>query len=76
MPRPRADVIRLLIVDRSPAERASDSAVFDDVPDIDVVGEAGTVEKALRLLERDHPHRGAGGLRTARTRAVSPRCAR
>lgn len=52
---PAADVIRLLIVDRSPGERERLRGLFSDVPDIDVVGEAGTVERALHLLGEISP---------------------
>ena len=55
MTRTPARAIRLLIVDHSPAARERLRRLFDDVPDIDVVGEAGTVEKALRLLEDVSP---------------------
>jgi two-component system, chemotaxis family, protein-glutamate methylesterase/glutaminase len=48
-------VIRLLVVDQSPAARERLRRLFDDVPDIDVVGEAGTVDKALRLFEEALP---------------------
>lgn len=46
-----ARTIRLLIVDNSPTARERLQRLFDPVPDIDVVGEAGTVERALRLFE-------------------------
>jgi two-component system chemotaxis response regulator CheB len=49
-------VIRLLIVDHSPAARERLSRLFDDVPDIDVVGDAGTVEKVMRLLDEASPN--------------------
>ncbi len=42
--------IRLLIVDRSPAAREQLRHVFEKAPDIDVVDDAGTAEKALRLV--------------------------
>lgn len=50
---PRA--IRLLIVDNSPTAREKLRRLFEDVPDIGVVGEAGTVERALRLIEETSP---------------------
>lgn len=52
---PEAHVVKLLIVDRSPGERERLRGLFRDVPDIDVVGEAGTVEKALYLLGEVSP---------------------
>ncbi len=51
-----ARVIRLLIVDHSPTARERIRRLFDAVPDIDVVGEAGTIEKALGLLEQSSPN--------------------
>jgi two-component system chemotaxis response regulator CheB len=48
--------IRLLIVDRSPGGREQLRHVFDTVPDIDVVDDAGTAEKALRLVEEVTPN--------------------
>ncbi len=50
-----ARVIRLLVVDHSPTARERIRRLFDTVPDIDVVGEAGTIEKALGLLEQSSP---------------------
>jgi two-component system chemotaxis response regulator CheB len=47
--------IRLLIVGQSPVTRERLHRLFDDTPDIDVVGEAGTVDKAMRLLEEVQP---------------------
>ncbi|MBN1631050.1 MAG: response regulator [Thermoleophilia bacterium] len=46
-----ARTVRLLIVDNSPTARERLQRLLDPVPDIDVVGEAGSVEKALRLFE-------------------------
>jgi two-component system, chemotaxis family, protein-glutamate methylesterase/glutaminase len=48
-------LVRLLIVDQSPAARERLRRLFDEVPDIDVVGEAGTIEKALDLLDDVSP---------------------
>jgi two-component system, chemotaxis family, protein-glutamate methylesterase/glutaminase len=48
-------LVRLLILDQSPATRERLRRLFDDVPDIDVVGEAGTIDKALRLLDEVTP---------------------
>jgi two-component system chemotaxis response regulator CheB len=47
--------VRLLIVGQSPGTRERLQRLFDDAPGIDVVGEAGTVEKALRLIEEARP---------------------
>jgi two-component system chemotaxis response regulator CheB len=47
--------IRLLIVDHSPASRERLRLVFDVAPNVEVVGEAGTTHKALRLLEEVSP---------------------
>ena len=43
--------IRLLIVDNSPTARERLQRLFEAASDIDVVGEAGTVEKALSVFE-------------------------
>jgi len=50
-----AHAIRLLVVDRSPAARERLRRLFDEAPGIEVVGEAGTGEKAMRLLEETSP---------------------
>lgn len=50
-----ARTVRLLIVDHSPTARERLQRLFGEVPDIDVVGEAGSVEKALRALEEVSP---------------------
>lgn len=47
--------VRLLTVDHSPSARERLARLFNDAPDIDVVAEAGTLEKALRLLEEASP---------------------
>jgi two-component system chemotaxis response regulator CheB len=48
-------VVRLLIVDQSPVARERFRQVFDEAPDIDVVAEAGTAEKAMRQLDEALP---------------------
>lgn len=50
-----ARTIRLLIVDHSPTARERLRWLFDRAPDIDVVGEAATVDKALFILEEVSP---------------------
>jgi two-component system chemotaxis response regulator CheB len=52
---PAKRAVRLLIVDRSPAAREQLRRVFEKATDIDVVDEAGTAEKALRLIEEASP---------------------
>lgn len=47
--------IRLLIVDHSPTARERLRGLFDHVADVDVVGEAATVDKALYLVEEATP---------------------
>ncbi len=42
--------VRLLIVDRSPAAREQLRRLFDTAAEIDVIDEAGTADKALRLV--------------------------
>jgi two-component system chemotaxis response regulator CheB len=46
---------RLLVVDHSPTAREKLQRLFAEAADIDVVGEAGTIEKALRLLDELAP---------------------
>jgi two-component system chemotaxis response regulator CheB len=48
--------IRVLIVDNSPAARERLRLLFDNVSDIEVVGEAGTAERAMRLLDQCSPN--------------------
>ena len=48
--------VRLLIVDHSPAAREQLRRVFEPVADIDVVDDAGTAEKALRLVGESTPN--------------------
>jgi two-component system, chemotaxis family, protein-glutamate methylesterase/glutaminase len=48
--------VRLLIVDRSPAARELLRRVFEPVADIDVIDDAGTAEKALRLVGESTPN--------------------
>jgi two-component system chemotaxis response regulator CheB len=47
--------VRLLLVDPSPGARERLRQLFSQAPDMEVVGEAGTIEKALRLLEETDP---------------------
>ena len=48
--------VRLLIVDRSPAARERLRRLFESSPDIRVIQEAGTAEKALQLFEEAPPN--------------------
>ncbi|WP_330313573.1 response regulator transcription factor [Streptomyces sp. NBC_00523] len=50
-----ASVIRVLLADDQPLVRAALRMVMADTPDIDVVGEAGTGEEAVRLAARLAP---------------------
>lgn len=50
-----ARTIRLLIVDHSPTARERLRIIFDHVPDIDIVGEAATADRALHLVEEVSP---------------------
>ncbi|MEW1887145.1 response regulator transcription factor [Streptomyces sp. NPDC085659] len=50
-----ASVIRVLLADDQPLVRAALRMVVADTPDIDVVGEAGTGEEAVRLAARLAP---------------------
>jgi two-component system chemotaxis response regulator CheB len=47
--------VKLLIVDHSPASRERLRLLFDSKPDINVVGEAGTAQKAMKLLDEASP---------------------
>ncbi|MYW08023.1 response regulator [Streptomyces sp. SID2563] len=51
-----ASVIRVLLADDQPLVRAALRMVMADTPDIEVVGEAGTGEEAVRLAARLAPH--------------------
>jgi DNA-binding NarL/FixJ family response regulator len=48
--------IRVLLVDDHPALRLGLRVLLDQAADIQVVGEAGDVESALRALESSQPH--------------------
>jgi len=52
---PSEHPIRLLVVGQSPVSRERLRALFDSAPDVDVVAEAGTAQKAMRLLEQVEP---------------------
>lgn len=47
--------VRLLVVDQSPAGRERFRRLFAGVPDIDVVAEAASAERALRLFDEASP---------------------
>ncbi|GII60413.1 DNA-binding response regulator [Sphaerisporangium krabiense] len=47
--------VRVLLVDDQPLVRAALRMVIADVPDLDVVGEAGTGTEAVELTERTRP---------------------
>jgi two-component system chemotaxis response regulator CheB len=52
---PNRPTVKLLIVDHSPASREKLKLLFDSRPDISVVGEAGTAQKAMKLLGEASP---------------------
>jgi two-component system chemotaxis response regulator CheB len=52
---PTPPAIQLLLVDHSPSSRERLRALFEVKPDIDVVGEAGTAQKAMRILDDVSP---------------------
>jgi two-component system chemotaxis response regulator CheB len=52
---PTRPKVKLLVVDPSPASRERLRLLFDSRPDIQVVGEAGTANKAMRLLDEVSP---------------------
>ncbi len=52
---PTQPTVRLLIVDHSPAAREKLRYLFESKPDIQVVGDSGTHQKTLRLLEEASP---------------------
>lgn len=68
------DLIRILLVDDHAVLRAGLRALLEAEPDIEVVGEAGTGDEALPLVERLRPHvvvmdlsmPGMGGLEATR----------
>jgi two-component system chemotaxis response regulator CheB len=47
--------VKLLLVDQSPGSREKLRLLFESRPDIDVVGEAGTAQKAMLLLDQMSP---------------------
>ncbi|MFD8598613.1 response regulator [Kitasatospora sp. NPDC059646] len=47
--------VRLLLVDDQPLVRAALSMVVKDVPDLEIVGEAGTGDEAVRLAAESTP---------------------
>lgn len=52
---PRAKPIRVMVVDDHPIVRQGLRSVLAQAEDITVVGEAGSVEEALRVVEREAP---------------------
>ena len=52
---PTRPIVKLLLVDASPASRERLRLLFDSRPEISVVGEAGTAQKAMRLLVEASP---------------------
>ncbi len=52
---PTRPAIRLLVVDQSPVSREKLRLLFESRPDITVVGEASTAQKALRMLDETSP---------------------
>ncbi len=49
------EVIKVVLVDDHSMIRIGLKAYFDTIPDIEVVGEAGSGEEALRVVEETHP---------------------
>lgn len=52
---PATEPIRALVVDDQPLQRTGNALILDAVPDIEVVGEAGTGEEAITLTRRLSP---------------------
>ena len=52
---PSQQLVRLLVVDESPAAREKIRLLFSSRPGIEVVGEAGTHQKALKSLDEAKP---------------------
>ena len=49
------EIIKVVLVDDHSMIRIGLKAYFDTIPDIEVVGEAGSGEEALRVVEETHP---------------------
>ena len=52
---PNRPIVKLLIIDPSPAAREKLRLIFSSRPGIEIVGEAGTSQKALKLLGETSP---------------------